>query len=173
MIPLNLTSKIEDYVKKHKINDKNKNEIVKKVTEAYEKAKIAPGESIGVVTAESFGEPSTQMTLNTFHFAGVAEMNVTVGLPRLIEIFDARKRPSTPRMEIPIRPKFSRTIYDVRLVAMKIKETKLSDILQEISINIAKSTIEIVLDKKRIRELDEKPNLFQFQFQNQEYVASL
>src|SRR3989344_3685165 len=81
MLPTHLAAKIEDYVKKYKISDKHKNAIIKIVGETYEKAKIAPGESIGVITAESFGEPSTQMTLNTFHFAGVAEMNVTVGLP--------------------------------------------------------------------------------------------
>ena len=63
-------------------------------------SKIHPGEAIGIITAESFGEPGTQMTLRTFHFAGVAEANITLGLPRLIEIFDARKDISTPIMEI-------------------------------------------------------------------------
>ena len=57
----------------------------------YENAKIHPGEAVGVISAESIGEPGTQMTLNTFHFAGVAEMNVTLGLPRIIEILDGRK----------------------------------------------------------------------------------
>src|SRR3989339_1318895 len=114
MLPQHLIAKVEDYSKKYKISDKDQKEILKRVEEIYNKAKISPGESIGVITAESFGEPSTQMTLNTFHFAGVAEMNVTVGLPRLIEIFDARKRPSTPRMEIPIRPKFSKTLEMIK-----------------------------------------------------------
>lgn len=159
MIPDHLINKVEDYVKKYKISDKDKNKILEKVEESYERARMAPGESIGVVTAESFGEPSTQMTLNTFHFAGVAEMNITVGLPRLIEVFDARKRPSTPKMEIPIKAKYSRTVDAVREVAMKIKETKLGDISQEISINIAKGTIEIILDKKRLKDLDIKSKL--------------
>ena len=55
---------------------------------------VPPGEAVGVITAQSFGEASTQMVLNVFHSAGVAEMQVTLGLPRLIEIFDARKKPS-------------------------------------------------------------------------------
>lgn len=113
----------------------------------------------GLETFTTFDGIVTHNTLNTFHFAGVAEMNVTVGLPRLIEIFDARKRPSTPKMEIPIKPKYSRTTEMVREVAMRIKETKLNDILQDISINIAKSSIEIILDKKKLRELDIKPKL--------------
>ncbi len=157
MLPQYLLDKIEEYVKKYKINDKNKNEIIKKVTEKYENAKIAPGESIGVVTAESFGEPATQLTLNVFHFAGVAEMQVTVGLPRLEEIFDARKKPSTPQMKMLIKAKYAKTTDMVRDVAMKIKETKLNDVTQEISINVAKSSIEIVLDRKKLRELDIKP----------------
>ncbi len=55
-----------------------------------------------MVAAQSIGEPGTQMTLRTFHFAGVREMNVTLGLPRLIEIVDARRNPSTPNNECSI-----------------------------------------------------------------------
>jgi DNA-directed RNA polymerase subunit A" len=59
-----------------------------------------PNESAGIIAAQSIGEPGTQMTMRTFHYAGVAEINVTLGLPRLIEIVDARKDPSTPTMTI-------------------------------------------------------------------------
>ncbi len=156
MLPTHLSERIEGYVKKYKVNEKDTKEIIKRVEEANERSIIAPGEAIGVVTAQSFGERATQMTLNTFHFAGVAEMNVTVGLPRLIEVFDARKKPSTPSMEIPLRPKYAKTVEMVKEVAMKIKETKLVDLLQEISINVAKGFIEVVLDKKKLRELDIK-----------------
>ena len=71
-----------------------------KVLEEFELTKVEPGESVGLIAAESIGEPGTQMTLNTFLFAGVAEMNVTMGLPRIIEILDARKIIKTPQMEI-------------------------------------------------------------------------
>jgi DNA-directed RNA polymerase subunit A" len=57
-------------------------------------------ESAGILAAQSIGEPGTQMTMRTFHYAGVAEINVTLGLPRLIEIVDARRVPSTPMMTI-------------------------------------------------------------------------
>ncbi len=70
------------------------------VSKLHKEGKIPPGEAAGIITAQSFGEPSTQMALNVFHFAGVQEMQITLGLPRLIEIFDARKSPSTPMMEI-------------------------------------------------------------------------
>ena len=59
-----------------------------------------PGQAVGIVTAQSIGEPGTQMTLRTFPFAGIAERNVTLGLPRLIELVAARKKPVTPTMDI-------------------------------------------------------------------------
>jgi len=156
MLPDYINNKITKIVKKYKISDKHKNEILKEVQKAYDEARITPGEAIGIITAESFGEPSTQMTLNVFHFAGVAEMQVTVGLPRLIEIFDARKKPSTPEMKIPIKGKYSKTIEAVREVALKVRQTKLRDIIDEITINVAKSNVEVFLDKKIMRELDIK-----------------
>ena len=73
-------------------------EILETVLDEFVKAQIAPGEAVGIIAAESLGEPSTQMTLNTFHFAGVSELNVTVGLPRIIEVLDGRKTIKTPMM---------------------------------------------------------------------------
>jgi len=62
---------------------------------------------VGVIAAQSIGEPGTQMTMRTFHYAGVAEMNVTLGLPRLIEVVDARRVPKTPIMEVYLEPEIS------------------------------------------------------------------
>jgi len=67
----------------------------------YEKkALVVPGEAVGTVAAQSIGEPGTQMTLRTFHYAGVAELAVPLGLPRLIEIIDAKRSPNNPMMTI-------------------------------------------------------------------------
>ena len=68
------------------------------------KASIDPYEAAGIITAQSIGEPGTQMTMRTFHYAGVATVNVTQGLPRIIEIVDARKVPQTPTMTIRLPP---------------------------------------------------------------------
>ncbi|MBS3175454.1 DNA-directed RNA polymerase subunit A'' [Candidatus Woesearchaeota archaeon] len=157
MLPEYLNERVSKALKREKLGLKDQNEILKKIEQTYENAKISPGEAIGVITAESFGEPSTQMTLNVFHFAGVAEMQVTVGLPRLVEIFDARKRPSTPEMKIPIKPKYAKTIEAVRQIAMSVRETKLVDISEQIVINVAKGNVEITLDRKKMRDLDIKP----------------
>lgn len=126
--------------------------IFEKTYEEYLKAKAEPGESVGLVGAESVGEPGTQMTLDTFHFAGVSEMNVTVGLPRVIEILDGRKELSTPMMEIYLKSPFSRG-KDIKKIAMMIKETKLKDVSAEFAINIAEFTIDIRLNHEKLDDL--------------------
>ncbi len=111
---------------------------------------ISAGEAVGVVTAQSFGEPSTQMALNVFHSAGVAEMQVTQGLPRLIEILDARKKPSTPAMEIYL-DKENNNEKDSKIIAEKIKEVKLKDISSEIGIDFTDKKIEVIIDNSALR----------------------
>merc|ERR1719285_1153913 len=67
-------------------------------------ASVDAGEPVGILAAQSVGEPSTQMTLNTFHFAGRGEMNVTLGIPRLREILMvAGQNIKTPSMDIPFK----------------------------------------------------------------------
>ncbi len=133
---------------------------LKKIMEAiydeYKNALVSPGESVGLISAESIGEPGTQMTLNTFHFAGVAEMNVTLGLPRIIEILDGRKELENPMMEIYLKKPYAsgKNIQELRHLALQIKETKLRDISTEFTINIADFTIEVKLVKSKMKEID-------------------
>ncbi len=121
------------------------------VSKLHLKKQINPGEAIGIVTAQSFGEPSTQMALNVFHFAGVQEMQITMGLPRLIEIFDARKKPSSPKMEIFLKKEYNNE-KNAKVFAEKIKEVTLREIASEINLNFSNKTIEIVIDKTGLRQ---------------------
>ncbi|MBS3081246.1 DNA-directed RNA polymerase subunit A' [Candidatus Pacearchaeota archaeon] len=124
----------------------------KDVSNLHKDQDISPGEAIGIITSQSFGEPSTQMALNVFHFAGVAEMQVTSGLPRLIEIFDARRTPSTPEMEIFLRKEFNNE-KNARVLAEKIKEVKFKDILKEIKINFSDKRIEALIDNESVKRV--------------------
>ena len=135
------------------INHAKLKKVLEIVAQEYENAKISPGEAVGILSAESIGEPGTQMTLNTFHFAGVAEMNVTVGLPRIIEILDGRKELETPAMEIYLKQPYSKG-KDIREFALGIKETKLGEIALEFSISLVDSEIEIKLDKEKMKRFD-------------------
>nr|XP_016942385.1 DNA-directed RNA polymerase III subunit RPC1 [Drosophila suzukii] len=69
---------------------------VRRINDRYNRAVTEPGTAVGAIAAQSIGEPGTQMTLKTFHFAGVASMNITQGVPRIVEIINATKTISTP-----------------------------------------------------------------------------
>jgi len=124
----------------------------KDISKLHKNEDISAGEAIGIVTAQSFGEPSTQMVLRTFHLAGVAEMQVTLGLPRLIEIFDARRTPSTPEMQIYLDKEHNNE-KDARIIAEKIKELKLKDIVKEIKVDFSGKKIEAVIDNEAIKRV--------------------
>ena len=124
----------------------------KDVSNLHNDKDVSPGEAIGIITAQSFGEPSTQMALNTFHFAGVSEMAVTSGLPRLIEIFDARRTPSTPSMEIYLEKEYDNE-KSARVIAEKIQELKLKDIAKEIKINFGDKKIEALIDSESLKRV--------------------
>jgi len=105
--------------------------VLKKTMDLIEKARAEPGEAVGVVTAQSIGEPGTQMTLRTFHFAGVKERNVTLGLPRLIELVDARKKPVTPTMDIYLDKEHRISREKALEVAREIIFTRVSDLVEK------------------------------------------
>lgn len=150
-----LPSAILDEIKKEaeelKLSQKEIIEVIEKSMEEYKLMLISPGESIGVVTAESVGEPSTQMALDVFHLAGVAEVQVTRGLPRLIEIFDARKEASTPSMTIHLKPEYTKDEKTIKKIASFIKEMTLKEITEEFSINALKGCIEVSLDQNKLK----------------------
>lgn len=97
----------------------------------YLRAKIEPGSTVGAVGAQSIGEPGTQMTLKTFHFAGVASMNVTLGVPRIKEIINAAKVISTPIIAAELAIPESETA--ARIVKGRIEKTVLGDVSMRIS----------------------------------------
>ncbi|KAJ1979778.1 DNA-directed RNA polymerase III subunit C1 (rpo31), partial [Dimargaris cristalligena] len=94
----------------------------------YHKAKVEPGTAVGALGAMSIGEPTTQMTLKTFHFAGVASMNVTMGVPRLKEIMSASKNISTPIITCKLVDPKSETA--ARIIKGRLEQTKLGDITE-------------------------------------------
>ncbi|RLG20069.1 DNA-directed RNA polymerase subunit A'', partial [Candidatus Micrarchaeota archaeon] len=89
-----------------------------------DKASIDSGEAVGIVAAQSLGEPGTQMTMRTFHYAGVSEQ-VPAGLPRMIEILDARKEPKKPIMEIQLTDKYASSEQKCRKMAARIEDVTL------------------------------------------------
>ena len=112
---------------------------------------IDPYEAVGIIAAQSIGEPGTQMTMRTFHFAGVREMNVTLGLPRLIEIVDARRIPSTPSMTVYLKPEFEDSEDVVMNVVKELENTTVLDVADIIT-DITQMTLTIKPDSAKMTE---------------------
>jgi DNA-directed RNA polymerase subunit A" len=126
-------------------------EIIEGVKQAYINAMVEPGEAVGTVAAQSIGEPGTQMTLRTFHYAGVAELNVTLGLPRLIEIIDARRAPSAALMEIYLKEKYARNKEKAREFAQKIEMTTVEDVVLQTEMDLFNMVFSLTLDRSRMQ----------------------
>jgi DNA-directed RNA polymerase III subunit RPC1 len=99
---------------------------VKSCLEKYKKAQTEPGHAVGAVAAQSIGEPGTQMTLKTFHFAGVAGMSITQGVPRIKEIINASKVISTPVISCDLIQQ--KDLVAARMVKGRIEKTYLRDV---------------------------------------------
>ena len=109
------------------------------------KSMIAPFEAVGVIAAQSIGEPGTQMTMRTFHYAGVAE-HVPTGLPRLIELVDAKKAPKKPIIDIHLKSAY-RSESEAEKVARDISSIFVRDIAK-VEDDLAERTISITYSEK-------------------------
>ncbi len=127
--------RILDVWETHGLTYEELNELIENIVARYNESLIEPGEAVGTVAAQSIGEPSTQMTLRTFHFAGVREFNVTLGLPRLIEIVDARKKPGTPIMEIHLDEEHKYSEEKAREVQRRIETTTIENIAKRVDVD--------------------------------------
>ncbi len=118
----------------------------------YTRSLVTPGEAVGVIAAQSIGEASTQLTLKTKHAAGLSVINTTTGLPRLVEIFDAKKDISTPFMDIYLRQEYAKSRQKASEVANRIIEIKIGDVTSSYTVSLRKKSIEFVIDKELLKE---------------------
>ena len=109
--------------------------LMDKIMLSYKQAIVAPGEMVGIIAAQSIGEPTTQMTLNTFHFAGVAsKSNVTRGVPRIEEILSLSENPKNPSCTIHLLPQEELDQENAQRIMNRIEHTKLREVVDSISI---------------------------------------
>ncbi len=146
VLPESLLDQVEKKAKERGLTYEQLKSVLDRVIAEYQKVSVEPGEAVGVVAAQSIGEPGTQMTLRTFHYAGVRELDVTLGLPRLIEIVDASKAPRTPMMRIYLEKPYSEDREKAMDVASKIEETVLSDLVESVEVNGAELSLTVTLD---------------------------
>ncbi len=127
-LPISLAGDVRAKLESLHLTPSDTTKIIREVARRFRKAEVDAHESVGIVAAQSIGEPGTQMTLRTFHYAGVAEMNVTLGLPRLIELVDARRVPSTPMMTVHVDKKLRADRETVQRIALQIEVTTVPDV---------------------------------------------
>ena len=133
-----------------KLTKKHAAAVINDAFNALDKASIDPFEAAGIITAQSIGEPGTQMTMRTFHYAGVATVNVTQGLPRIIEIVDARKVPSTPTMIIRLMPD-KNSPEEAQKLAASLEITTTANIAQ-IETDVAQRRLVLKLNKGNLKQ---------------------
>jgi len=112
-------------VKKHQLTTEAFDWILGEVKERFNRAIVAPGETVGSIGAQSIGEPATQMTLNTFHLAGFSGANVTLGVPRLKEIINVAKRCKTPSLTVYLTPDYAHDRNKAKELQSKLEFTNL------------------------------------------------
>ena len=150
--PKYIIEEIEENLPK-KCNDSDVKTVLEAVVKEYRESLISPYEAIGIITAQSVGERATQMTLNTFHNAGVATESVE-GLPRIIEILDAKKNLELPLMRLYLTKGSKAKEDEVKQLALKIKETKLEEYATKTDIDVANNKVIISLDTKMLKQFD-------------------
>ena len=152
-LPKKVIDEIERVCKERRLNSKQKERLIEAVTEEYLRSIFEPGEAVGIVTAQSVSEPATQMTMRTYHVAGSAGVRVTLGLPRLIEIFDAKREPAVPMMTLHLHKKYN-TKKDGEKVANKIIEKTLADFIDFISLDLTNRRIKFKLKELKKSEVE-------------------
>ena len=162
-IPVDLIGKIREKVKNEDLEEEQLEYLLNKIFINYNNAIVESSEPVGTVAAQSIGEPGTQMTLRTFHYAGVEEFSVTQGLPRLIEIVDARRFPSTPQMEVFLEKGYGESEETAISVHNRIEQIRIEQITHDVDLdfvdwNIIINLIPEICETKGI-DIDEIPDI--------------
>ncbi|NYT17506.1 MAG: DNA-directed RNA polymerase subunit A'' [Methanomicrobiales archaeon] len=186
-LPVKTREQLKKYLSEKEITSDQFEAILNRVVSEYQNTRIEPCEAVGVIAAQSIGEPGTQMTMRTFHYAGVAEINVTLGLPRLIEIMDARKEPSTPTMTIYLEPEYAGDRDRAREVSWQIEAAPLHE-FGDITIDMENMQIVVhlntaVCEKRKIqpaailetapRKIRERRHYRDFEFETDEKTEKM
>lgn len=122
--------------------------LVQKIYNTFYSSLINPGEMVGTIAAQSIGEPTTQLTLNTFHTAGLGK-NVTQGLPRVKEIIHVSKDIKNPSLTIPLKAKYRESKKDIERIMNEISLTTLRDVVQKIQIYFDPNDEESIIEQDR------------------------
>jgi DNA-directed RNA polymerase II subunit RPB1 len=133
-----------------RFNRASLNVLLTKIVATYKRSIVAPGEMVGMIAAQSIGEVSTQMTLNTFHFAGVSsKSNVTRGVPRIEEILDLTEEPKNPSLTIYLKPEDQTKKEKATAIMHQLEHTLLKDIVDSVEICFDPDDMNTLIEEDR------------------------
>ncbi len=152
-LPKNILERIENYSNKKSFSDAKKKRLIDIVTKRYNESLVTPGDAIGLIAAQSIGEPGTQLTLRTKHYAGSLEVSVGQGIQRVIEIVDGRLSSKYPSMKIYLKKDVFATEKKLNKFAKSLIDIKVSTIgdFQE---DFENRTVSFILNHDKLDELD-------------------
>ncbi len=151
MLPESIRKTIEEYGKARKLKKKEIEEMIKKAEQWWEEHSAQAGDGVGVLAAQSLGEPTTQATLRVFHYAGAAEVTVASGISRAVEIVDLLANLKYPIMIVPLRKKYIKTEEEARRFAKSLEEVKVGDLV-EIEEDLAKRKVKVRINTLKCEE---------------------
>ncbi len=151
-IPHDLLERAKEKLMKEQLTESQIDYLADRLYIIYMNSLVEPAEPVGTVAAQSIGEPGTQMTLRTFHYAGVAEFSVTQGLPRLIELVDARRFPSTPIMKIFLEEEYAHDEEKAKEVHNRIEQIRIENITYDVDLDFIEWRIHINLIPEMLKK---------------------
>ncbi|MCX8190395.1 MAG: DNA-directed RNA polymerase subunit A' [Candidatus Diapherotrites archaeon] len=150
-LPEKAWNEILEAIVENKLNEEASKELIEKAKVIYEKALVEPCEAVGIIAAQSMGEPGTQLTLRTKHYAGAAEVSVGSGIQRIEEIVDGRSKTKYSSMTIHLNESIRENRKKVEEFARDIIEVKVQDIAK-VKEDLEKETAEIEIVDEWVKE---------------------
>ena len=150
-LPLLVVTDLENYCTKKNLNEETKIKMYDRIVIKYRKALVENGEAVGIIAAQSLGEPGTQLTFRTKHFAGAREVSVGSGIHRVEEIVDGRSKAKYPTMTIYAKPELANDREKLSIFAKSLVNVKMDDIIK-ITEDFTNKTITVNLKADELKE---------------------
>lgn len=123
--------------------------VLGEIEQQFARSVVNPGEMCGTLAAQSIGEPATQMTLNTFHYAGVSSKNVTLGVPRLKEIINCAENIKTPSLTVYMTPEYNQTEESAKVIQTALTHTTLRTVTSAVEIHFDPNPTSTIIGEDR------------------------
>jgi DNA-directed RNA polymerase subunit A" len=150
-LPTLVLERIETYAKTKKFSDAKTKKLIEIVSNRYNNSLVTPGDAIGLIAAQSIGEPGTQLTLRTKHYAGSLEVSVGQGIQRVIEIVDGRLSSKYPSMKIYLKSELIKNEKKVKAFASNLVDIKIEDI-GSFEENFENKSLSFIMDEDKVDE---------------------